>query len=75
MNIARDSEIVEINDPPTFDYGEKVRSRRGRGRVDAHAASLSGRAASNRFAGCERSSNDASRLVLERRRVTSRFAP
>lgn len=28
MNIARDSEIVEINDPPTFDYGEKVRSRR-----------------------------------------------
>ncbi len=28
MNIARDSEIVEINDPPAFDYGEKVRSRR-----------------------------------------------
>jgi nitrogen fixation protein NifZ len=28
MNIARDSEIVEINDAPAFDYGEKVRSRR-----------------------------------------------
>ncbi len=28
MNIARDSEIVEINDPPEFDYGEKVRSKR-----------------------------------------------
>lgn len=28
MNIARDSEVVEINDPPVFDYGAKVRSRR-----------------------------------------------
>lgn len=28
MNIARDSEIVEINDPPAFDYGARVRSRR-----------------------------------------------
>ncbi len=28
MNIARDSEIVEINDPPEFDYGDKVRSKR-----------------------------------------------
>ena len=27
MNIARDSDVVEINDPPAFDYGEKVRSR------------------------------------------------
>lgn len=27
-NIARDSDIVEINDAPAFDYGEKVRSRR-----------------------------------------------
>lgn len=28
MNIARDSEIVELNDPPAFDYGARVRSRR-----------------------------------------------
>lgn len=28
MNIARDSDIVELNDPPAFDYGEKVRSVR-----------------------------------------------
>lgn len=28
MNIARDSEVVEINDAPSFEYGEKVRSRR-----------------------------------------------
>lgn len=28
MNIARDSDIVELNGPPEFDYGEKVRSRR-----------------------------------------------
>jgi nitrogen fixation protein NifZ len=27
MNIARDSEVVELNDPPAFDYGERVRSR------------------------------------------------
>ena len=27
-NISRDSDIVEINDPPFFEYGEKVRSRR-----------------------------------------------
>ena len=27
-NIVRDSEIVELNDPPFFDYGEKVRARR-----------------------------------------------
>jgi len=28
MNIARDSEIVELNDPPAFEYGELVRSRK-----------------------------------------------
>ena len=28
MNIARDSEIVEINDAPEFNYGERVRSKR-----------------------------------------------
>lgn len=28
MNIARDSEVVELNDPPAFDYGARVRSRR-----------------------------------------------
>jgi nitrogen fixation protein NifZ len=28
MNIARDSDIVELNDPPVFDYGQKVRSLR-----------------------------------------------
>ncbi|ODR95062.1 nitrogen fixation protein NifZ [Methyloceanibacter stevinii] len=27
-NISRDSSVVEINDPPTFSYGERVRSRR-----------------------------------------------
>ncbi|PKU24562.1 nitrogen fixation protein NifZ [Telmatospirillum siberiense] len=27
-NISRDSDVVEINDPPFFDYGEKVRARR-----------------------------------------------
>lgn len=27
-NISRDSDVVEINEPPTFDYGQKVRSRR-----------------------------------------------
>jgi nitrogen fixation protein NifZ len=27
-NISRDSSVVEINDPPSFDYGERVRSRR-----------------------------------------------
>jgi nitrogen fixation protein NifZ len=27
-NISRDSSVVEINDPPTYDYGERVRSRR-----------------------------------------------
>ena len=28
MNISRDSDTVEINDPPIYEYGEKVRSRR-----------------------------------------------
>jgi nitrogen fixation protein NifZ len=27
-DIVRDSEIVELNSPPVFDYGDKVRSRR-----------------------------------------------
>jgi nitrogen fixation protein NifZ len=27
-SIRRDSEIVELNGPPYFDYGDKVRSRR-----------------------------------------------
>lgn len=27
-NISRDSDVVELNDPPAFDYGEKVRARR-----------------------------------------------
>jgi len=27
-NVSRDGEIVELNDPPFFDYGEKVRARR-----------------------------------------------
>jgi nitrogen fixation protein NifZ len=26
--ISRDSDIVELNDPPFFEYGEKVRARR-----------------------------------------------
>jgi nitrogen fixation protein NifZ len=28
MNIARDSDFVELDGPPSFDYGERVRSRR-----------------------------------------------
>jgi len=27
-NISRDSDVVELNDPPTYDYGAKVRARR-----------------------------------------------
>ena len=27
-NISRDSDIVELNAPPHFDYGDRVRSRR-----------------------------------------------
>jgi nitrogen fixation protein NifZ len=27
-NISRDSDVVELNDPPFFNYGEKVRARR-----------------------------------------------
>jgi nitrogen fixation protein NifZ len=27
-NISRDSDVVELNDPPLFNYGEKVRARR-----------------------------------------------
>ena len=27
-DISRDSDVVELNDPPRFNYGEKVRSRR-----------------------------------------------
>ncbi len=27
-NISRDSDIVELNEPPVFNYGDKVRSRR-----------------------------------------------
>lgn len=27
-NIVRDSDVVELNNPPEFNYGEKVRSRR-----------------------------------------------
>jgi nitrogen fixation protein NifZ len=27
-NISRDSDVVELNDPPFFNYGEKVRSKR-----------------------------------------------
>lgn len=27
-NISRDSDVVELNDPPIYDYGDKVRSRR-----------------------------------------------
>ncbi len=26
--ISRDSDVVELNDPPAFDYGEKVRAKR-----------------------------------------------
>jgi nitrogen fixation protein NifZ len=28
MNISRDSDVVELDGPPAFDYGSKVRSRR-----------------------------------------------
>jgi nitrogen fixation protein NifZ len=28
MNISRDSDVVELDGPPTFDYGDRVRSRR-----------------------------------------------
>ena len=27
-NIVRDSEVVELNNPPAFQYGERVRARR-----------------------------------------------
>ncbi len=27
-NISRDSDVVELNGPPAFDYGDKVRARR-----------------------------------------------
>ncbi|MCZ7593839.1 MAG: nitrogen fixation protein NifZ [Hyphomicrobium sp.] len=27
-NISRDSDVVELNDPPRFDYGTKVRAKR-----------------------------------------------
>lgn len=27
-NIVRDSEVVELNDPPSFNYGDKVRALR-----------------------------------------------
>lgn len=27
-NISRDSDVVELNDPPYFDYGAKVRAKR-----------------------------------------------
>jgi nitrogen fixation protein NifZ len=27
-NISRDSDVVELNDPPVFDYGQRVRARR-----------------------------------------------
>jgi nitrogen fixation protein NifZ len=27
-NISRDSDVVELNDPPTYNYGDKVRARR-----------------------------------------------
>jgi nitrogen fixation protein NifZ len=27
-NISRDSDVVELNSPPFYDYGEKVRARR-----------------------------------------------
>jgi nitrogen fixation protein NifZ len=27
-NISRDSDVVELNDPPFYDYGDKVRARR-----------------------------------------------
>jgi nitrogen fixation protein NifZ len=27
-NISRDSDVVELNDPPIFNYGERVRARR-----------------------------------------------
>jgi len=27
-NISRDSDVVELNDPPAFSFGEKVRAKR-----------------------------------------------
>lgn len=27
-NISRDNDVVELNNPPAFDYGQKVRARR-----------------------------------------------
>lgn len=27
-NISRDSDVVELNDPPAFNYGEKVKSKK-----------------------------------------------
>ncbi len=27
-NISRDSDVVELNDPPLYNYGDKVRARR-----------------------------------------------
>jgi nitrogen fixation protein NifZ len=27
MNISRDSDVVELDGPPAFDYGDRVRSR------------------------------------------------
>lgn len=27
-NISRDSDVVELNDPPVFNYGEKVKSKK-----------------------------------------------
>ncbi len=27
-NISRDSDVVELNDPPVYDYGDRVRARR-----------------------------------------------
>ena len=27
-NICRDSDVVELNEPPFFSYGEKVKSKR-----------------------------------------------
>lgn len=27
-NISRDSDVVELNEPPVFDYGQKVRAKR-----------------------------------------------
>jgi len=27
-NISRDSDVVELNDPPVYDYGDRVRAKR-----------------------------------------------